>query len=148
MNQPKREQTIQALDDEHDSVARILATCPTCRQPPAEGSHCRSDCQYGEACGAAIRRTLSQLVFATVAHFDHEVDVLRANVSREDFESHSKEHVRLTGALTAILGEYTETRDCLEAIRKVKEFSQAILAHMAATDTPMLRTRPPTGLLQ
>lgn len=139
----KRQQTIQALDDEHDSMARILANCPVCRLPFGEGMTRRSDCQYGAECGAAIRRTLSELVLASIAHFDHEVDVLRANVCREDFESHSREHVRLTEMLTFMLAEYTDSRDCIEAIAKIKAFAEAIGAHMARTDAPMLKTRLP-----
>lgn len=143
--QATRQQTIQALDDEHDSMARILASCPICRLPLGEGMTRRSDCEYGDECGAGIRRTLSELVFASVAHFDHEVDVLRQNVCREDFEAHSREHVRLTEALTSILADYTENRDCIVAIEKVKAFAEAISAHMARTDAPMLKTRSPVS---
>jgi len=142
-NQQKHQKLIQALDDEHDSMTRILTTCPTCRLPLGTGITRRSDCQYGEECGAGIRRTLSELVLTSIAHFDHEVDVLRASVCREDFESHSREHVRLTEALTSILGDYTENRDCIGAIEKIKAFAEAIGAHMARTDAPMLKTRPP-----
>lgn len=145
MIQHKRQQAIRALDDEHDSMTRMLTTCPTCRLPLGEGMTRRSDCQYGDECGAAIRRTLSELVFASVAHFDHEVDVLRQSVCREDFESHSREHVRLTEALTSILADYTENRDCIDAIGKIKDFAEAISAHMARTDAPMLKTRPPAA---
>lgn len=134
---------IQALDDEHESLARILANCPVCRLPLGEGMTRRSDCQYGAECGAGIRRTLSELVLASVAHFDHEVEALRGSVCREDFEAHSREHVRLTEVLTSILGEYTDTRDCIDAISRIRDFGEAISAHMAGSDTPMLKTRPP-----
>ncbi len=144
-NQQKRQLAIQALDDEHEAMSRLLTTCPTCRLPLGERMTRRSDCQYGAECGAGIRRTLSELVLASVAHFDHEVDVLRRSVCREDFESHSREHVRLTEALTSILADYTENRDCIDAINKITAFAEAISAHMARTDAPMLKTRLPVA---
>lgn len=142
-NHPTHRIAIQALDDEHEAMARMLTTCPTCRLPLGDRLSRRSDCQYGKECGASIRKILSELVLASIAHFDHEVDVLRHTVCREDFEAHTREHVRLTEMLTSILAEYTEHRDCIDAIDRIMAFAKAISAHMAGTDAPMLKTRPP-----
>lgn len=144
MNMLNSQDVIDALERDHDGIARILANRPRCMKPPGGGSPCqRLACAHGEQCGAAIRKTVTDLLFASIAHFDREGDALRVSVYRADYETHSSEHVVLTETLTNILANYTESGSCLEAIADVDRFAGSIRHHMAATDAPMLRTCPP-----
>ena len=127
-------QSVVARD--HALLRDLIANMPHCQHAVQQGLGCGPmSCRNGDRCGFAIRQALHKLMFSSLAHFEHECQMMKANrVSHHLFEDHCEQHGVLSGLLNEASRKIAEA-DNWGAIAALAAFADAYDEHRLRFDS-------------